>query len=444
MATPVLSNLISEQINAKESPDRQSDTLLVPPASVDKPKRLTSLDAYRGFIMLLMASAGFALPQVAKHFEGDWLWDTLVFEFEHVDWTSRSLLKSFSLWDLIQPAFIFMVGVAMPYSFASRQAKGHGPWRNLGHVVWRSFLLVLLAVFLSSNHEPRTSWVFTNVLAQIGLGYGLVYIFLGRGLPVQLVTAGAILIGYWLLFMAYPVPAPDFDYRSVGVTKSAERFDDSYAHWNKNTNVAARIDQDFLNLFPRDNPFVYNDGGYQTLNFVPSMATMLFGLMAGELLRSNRSSQTKLRWLLAGGAIGLLLGFALHLTVCPSIKRIWTPSWAIFSAGWTFYMLAGFYWIIDIKGYKRWAFPLVVVGMNSIAMYCMSQLMKPWIRQTILTHLNEPLRAMFRKEIFFETPFFGLDVFGGVFGVVWLYTATLLVLWLICLWLYWRKIFIRI
>jgi predicted acyltransferase len=425
MATPVLSHHVSEQINAKESPDRQLHTLPAKPASVDKPQRLTSLDAYRGFIMLLMASAGFALPQVAKHFEGDWLWDILGFEFDHVDWTSRSLLKSFSLWDLIQPAFIFMVGVAMPYSFASRQAKGHGPWRNLGHVVWRSFLLVLLAVFLSSIHEPSTSWVFTNVLAQIGLGYGFVYVFLGRGVRVQLITVGVILVSYWLLFAAYPVPGPDFDYRSVGVTKSAQRFEGFFGHWNKNTNVAARFDQDFLNLFPREKPFVYNDGGYQTLNFVPSMATMLLGLMAGELLRSNRSSQAKLRWLLAGGAIGLMLGFALHLTVCPSIKRIWTPSWAIFSAGWTFYMLAAFYWIIDIKGYNRWAFPLVVVGMNSIAMYCMSQLMKPWIRDTLATHL-------------------GKEAFSGIYGPIWLYTATLAVLWLICLWLYRRKIFIRI
>src|SRR5262249_37804950 len=142
--------------------------------------------------------------------------------------------------------------------------------------------------------------------------------------------------------------------------------------------------------------------------------------------------------------IGVVLGAALHWTVCPSIKRIWTPSWAVFSTGWTFYLLAAFYAIIDLAGYKRWAFPLAVVGMNSIAMYCMSQLMKPWIRGTILPHLNEPLNAMFRKPIFFETPLYGLEVLAGVFGPIWLYTGTLIILWLICLWMYRRKIFIRI
>jgi predicted acyltransferase len=424
MAVQGLDNSLREQKSADGAP-MQLSAAMSARAAADKPERLVSLDAYRGFIMLFMASAGFALPQVAKQFKGDPVWDLLGFEFEHVDWTTRSLLQSFSLWDLIQPSFIFMVGVAMPYSFASRHAKGHGSRRNLGHVLWRSFFLVALAVFLSSNHEPRTSWVFTNVLAQIGLGYAFVYFFIGRGLGVQLAAVGAILVGYWLFFAVHPVPGPDFDYDSVGVTKSSERFDGFFAHWNKNTNAAARFDQDFLNLFPRDKPFVYNDGGYQTLNFVPSMATMLFGLMAGELLRSNLSSKTKLRWLLGGGLIGVVLGAVLHWTVCPSVKRIWTPSWAVFSTGWTFYMLAAFYAIIDIAGYKRWAFPLVVVGMNSIAMYCMSQLMKPWIRETLVTH-------------------FGKGPFQGVYGPIWLYSATLGVLWLICLWLYRRKIFLRI
>jgi predicted acyltransferase len=178
-------------------------------------------------------------------------------------------------------------------------------------------------------------------------------------------------------------------------------------------------------MFPTEKPFVYNKGGYQTLNFIPSMATMLFGLMAGELLRSSRQARSKLRLLLMGGAICLTLGFVLGLTVCPSVKRIWTPTWAIFSTGWTFYMLAAFYWIIDIGGYKRWAFPLVVVGMNSIAMYCMSQLMKPWVRRTLDTWVSK-------------------ESFAGTYGIIWQSVVVLLVLWLFCLWMYRRKIFIRI
>jgi predicted acyltransferase len=113
------------------------------------------------------------------------------------------------------------------------------------------------------------------------------------------------------------------------------------------------------------------------------------------------------------------------LFMCPIVKRIWTPSWAVFSAGWTFAMLAGFYWVIDVRGYRRWTFPLVVVGMNSIAMYCMSMLLKPWVGHSLRTHL-------------------GRSWFEGPRGTVALYAATLLVLWLACLWLYRRKIFLRI
>jgi heparan-alpha-glucosaminide N-acetyltransferase len=112
-------------------------------------------------------------------------------------------------------------------------------------------------------------------------------------------------------------------------------------------------------------------------------------------------------------------------TLCPIVKRIWTPTWAIFSTGWTFLMLAFFYVAIDILGFRWWAFPLVVVGMNSIAIYCMSQLMKPWIRQSLELH-------------------FGQHIFDGIYGPIISATAVLFVLWLICYWLYRQKIFIRI
>jgi len=425
MASPALETPALKHGFREDKPAPHSAAAHATPAIPEKPGRLTSLDAYRGFIMLVMASAGFGFPEVAKQFKGNPVWQFLGKQFDHIAWTGCTF------WDLIQPSFMFMVGVAMPFSFASRASKGHSRWRNLGHVLWRSLVLIGLAVFLSSNHEAQTHFVFTNVLAQIGLGYAFVYLFLGRGVKVQLGAICVILVGYWLLFALYPVPGPRFDYAAVNASK--EHFDDFFAHWNKNANLASDFDQWFLNLFPRTEQFVFQKEGYQTLNFIPSMATMLFGLMAGELLRSERPARTKLRWLLAGGASCLVLGFLLNLTVCPSVKRIWTPSWAVFSTGWTFYMLAGFYWIIDFEGYKRWAFPLVVVGTNSIAMYCMSQLMKPWIRQTLQTHYATLEDA------------FGMPaIFEGPCGIIWLYSATLVVLWLICLWLYRRKIFIRI
>jgi len=200
-----------------------------------------------------------------------------------------------------------------------------------------------------------------------------------------------------------------------------------YAHWNKNANFAAEFDQWFLNLFPQQpgKSFQLDEGGYQTLNFIPSMATMIFGLMAGGLLRSARKPGRKFLILFGAGALCLMIGLVLNYTLCPSVKRIWTTSWAIYSSGWTFWMLAGFYLVIDVLGFRLWAFPLVVVGMNSIAMYLMSQLLNPWIRQTLTKHI-------------------GQDLFSGPSGPIVQSVAVLAVLWLICLWMYRRGVFLRI
>jgi predicted acyltransferase len=369
-----------------------------------------------------MASAGLGLAKVAKSFPDSAVWGFLGYQTDHVPWLGCGF------WDLIQPSFMFMVGVAMPYSFASRQAKGHSPLRNGAHVVYRSLVLVLLSIFLVSNHSRQTNFLFTNVLAQIGLGYGVVYLLLGRGWRVQLAVIGGILVGYWLLFALWPLPGPDFDYAAVGVS-AKDRADvllpGFFAHWDKNANFAAWFDRWFLNLFPRAQPFLFEEGGYATLNFVPSIATMAFGLMAGEWLRGRRSPWRTLAGLAVAGLVFLAVGWLLDAYVCPSVKRIWTPSWAVFSTGWTLLMLAGFYWVIDIQGWRAWAFPLVVVGMNSIVMYCMAQLMKGWVRDSFKTHL-------------------GQNLFDGTYGPIVDSVMVLAVLWLVCLWLYRRKVFVRI
>ena len=285
----------------------QRETPVAVPGPREKPARLVSLDAYRGAIMLFMASGGLALPEVAKHFPDDPVWRFLAFNTDHVPWIGCSL------WDLIQPSFMFMVGVAMPYSIASRRAKGDSEIKITFHVLYRAIFLVLLAIFLSSNWSKRTNFVFTNVLAQIGLGYAFLYLLLGRGVRVQLAALGGILIGYWLLFFLWPLPAVGFDYHSVGWKDDWQGLPGQLAHWDKNTNAAAAFDSWFLNLFPPaepGKPFRFNEGGYQTLNFVPSLATMLLGLLAGEMLRTPKSKWQKLGWLvlarsdLSGAGLG--------------------------------------------------------------------------------------------------------------------------------------------
>ena len=118
--------------------------------------------------------------------------------------------------------------------------------------------------------------------------------------------AALILVGYWAAFALYPLPPPGFDTTTVGVRADWPHHVTGFAaHWDKNTNLAARVDQWFLNLFPRERPFVYNGGGYLTLNFVPSLATMIFGLLAGGVLRSARAGPEKLRVLITWGVGGI-------------------------------------------------------------------------------------------------------------------------------------------
>ena len=127
-------------------------------------------------------------------------------------------------------------------------------------------------------------------------------------------------------------------------------------------------------------------------------------------------------------------------SLCPSVKRIWTPTWAVFSTGWTFWMLAAFYWLIDIRGWRAWSWPLVVVGMNSITMYCLSQLIKPWAGRTLKTHLATlDTAAGWENGLGF---FLFSDQF--VYAPIFERLAVLFLLWLACAWLYRHKIFVRI
>lgn len=412
------------------------------------PERLVSLDAYRGFVMLAMASSGFRLAQACTKPEvlqlcdntgakaaWHWLCGMLAYHAEHVPWAGCGF------WDLIQPSFMFMVGVALPYSIASRENSGQSWLMQFMHVLQRSLILVLLGVFLESNGRVHTNFVFVNVLAQIGLGYPIVWLLLKRGTVVQLLVSALILGGYWFAFYRHPLPPPGFDPATVGLPPDWPAYQGLAAHWNKGTNWAAAMDLKVLNFFPCydkagvPQPYEFNRGGYQTLNFVPSIVTMIFGLMTGRLLRGTTTPNQKTWRMIWTGAVCLLVGVALDprlainvpldWTLCPMVKRIWTPSWTIFSTGCTLWMLAAFYWVIDVRGWKAWAFPLVVVGMNSIAIYVAAQLLKPWISGTLKTH-------------------FGPHLFDFPGGPVVESAAVLLMLWLMCYWMYRRKIFVRI
>ena len=330
---------------------------------------------------------------------------------------------------MIQPSFSFLVGVALPYSIASRMAKGGTFGRMFAHALWRSFLLIALGIFLRSTHSPQTNFTFEDTLTQIGLGYPFLFL-LGYARPKWVWTAlGVMLFGYWLAWALYPVPGAGFDY--AGGRRAADwphHYSGFTAHWNKNSNAGSAFDQWFLNLFPRTEPFVANRGGYLTLSFIPTLGTMILGLVAGRWLREVAPATPMRKLLIAGGALtlgGLLLHFA---GICPIVKRIWTPSWTLFSGGLCFLFLAAFSRVIEVRNWRRWAFPLVVIGANSIAAYVIAHLWEQFIVDSFRIHLGADAFQIF-----------GTGVEPFIRGC-----AVLLVFWLILFWMYRRKIFLRI
>jgi heparan-alpha-glucosaminide N-acetyltransferase len=381
------------------------------------------VDVYRGFVMTLMMAEVLHLSQVSQAFPGNWFWSVLAYHQSHVPWAGCSLH------DTIQPGFSFLVGVALPYSIASRLAKGGTSGRMFGHAVYRAFILIALGIFLRSTHSPFTNFTFEDTLTQIGLGYPFLFLLGFRSPRWQWWALGGILTLYGLAWAVYPVPGPGFDYQAVGVPSDwPHHYSGLMAHWNKNSNLGVAFDQWFMNLFPRVKPFVANGGGYLTLSFIPTLGTMILGLAAGRWLRAA-APRVPVAKLLAAGAIGVAAGVSLHFAgICPVVKRIWTPSWTLFSGGLCFLFLAVFSWVIDVKGYRKWTFPLVVVGMNSIAAYLMAHLFGAFIADSFRIHLGPQ---------FFQVLGVGLEPF--LRGA-----AVLLAYWLILLWMYRRKLFLKV
>lgn len=388
------------------------------------PGRRLSLDTYRGFVMLLMLAEVLKWEAVAKAVPGSAFLALMAHHQSHVSW------EGCSLHDLIQPSFSFLVGMALPFSLASRRAKGQTTGQMVRHAFGRSLILIALGIFLRSLSHEQTYFTFEDTLTQIGLGYGLLFVLGLRSTNAQLGALATILLGYWLAFALAPLPPPGFDTTTVGVKPDWPHHLSGFAgHWEKNANVAMRFDQWFLNLFPREEPFAYNKGGYATLSFLPTLGTMLLGLLAGGFLQRERPVKETLKTLILVGLALLLAGSVLGWTgVCPVVKRIWTPSWVLFSGGWCLLFLAGFVALVDGAKKERLVFPLLVIGQNSIAAYCLSWLVAEGVEKALYRHLG-------------HAPFL---IFGAAYEPLLHGGATLGILWLLLFWMHRRQIFLRI
>jgi len=347
--------------------------------------RYLSLDAYRGLIMILLVSVGLGFGALKGHP----VWGVIANQVDHVPW------EGMVFWDLIQPAFMFMVGVAMPFSMARRIEQGAGFGGNLVHVIGRSLKLLALSQLFTIIPTGKLHFGLMNVLSQIAFTYLFCYLIMQLRFRWQVVTAALILAGYWCLFALFPGPEGAF---------------------SKTGNIGQVIDRAVLGRV--------SSGFYVSINFISSTVTTLFGVWTGYLMRSDRPLMRKIQILAVAAFAGMAGGLALS-PFCPIVKRIWTVSFTLYSAGWVVLVLIAFVWLIELKGYRKFAFPPLVVGSNSIFVYVIFQLMRGSIDRTV-------------------GAFTGRFDYIGTLAPVAQACATLLVIWYFCYWLYQRKIFFKL
>lgn len=308
--------------------------------------RVMSIDALRGFDMFWIIGGGTvfeSLADVWKHPATQAIQEQL----SHVEW------EGFHFEDLIYPLFLFIMGIVLPFSISRRLAQSHNRSKIYLHILKRTVVLILLGLILNGLlrfNWPQMRW--PGVLQRIGLCYFFAAILVVHTKwRTQAIVAAAILLLYWAVMML--IPAPGFG-RGVLTAEGC---------------LSSYIDQQ---LIPGELYYGYgdNEGLISTL---PAVCTVLLGVLAGHWLRSDRSGGYKVTGLTVAGLVCLIAGYVWGLFF-PIIKIIWTSSYVLYSGGWSLLLLALFYWVIDVKAYKRWAFFFVIIGMNPITIYFLSDL----------------------------------------------------------------------
>lgn len=362
-------------------------TTTAPPREQRAGGRLLSLDAFRGLTMLLLISHGFGINEALKG-KPELAW--LSSQFDHVAWVGCVL------WDLIQPAFTFIVGVAMPFAFARRMEMGATREELMKHVAWRAFVLLVLSNVLSNwGAAGGLRFQFINVLCQIAFSYVLCALIWQLQFRWQVVAAGAMMVFHHLLFVLFPGPEGPF---------------------SKTGNIGQVIDQAVLG-------YTYS-GFYTTINFLGNAVTVLFGVWAGMLMQSERTHRERMRIMAVCAAGAFALGLALAPFI-PMVKRLWLGSFTFYSTGWVLIGLMACYWAVEVQDWRKWAWPAMVVGMNCIFIYSFSQVLRGW--------LSRGLAA-----------FTGNFAWMGSYGAIPHNLLAMCVMWYLCYWLYQKRIFFKI
>jgi predicted acyltransferase len=371
----------------------------VSPPKAEPLPRLMSIDALRGFDMFWIIGG----DRVARAL-GRWL-DTpesrrFAEQFEHVKW------EGFRFYDLIFPLFLFLVGVVLPFSLKKYQAGDEPKRAALLRIVRRVVLLFLLGFIYNNGLQFRfESQRYTGVLQRIAICYGIVaLIFLLTKARTQAILFVAILIGYWAVLTYVPSP----ESRAGDLTME--------------TSLAGYLDRHYLP--GKINAGYYGFGDNEgLLSTIPAVATALLGALAGHWLISDRGRWIKAAGLLLGGLACLGLG-NLWGRDFPVIKILWTSTYVLIAGGWSLLLLALFYTIIDVIGWRAWSFFFVVVGVNAITIYVASRIIP-------FSQISQFLLG-------------GAARLSGSFEPVLLAIGTLAIEWLLLLYLYRNKLFLRV
>ena len=361
--------------------------------------RLESVDALRGFDMFWIIGGEFLFHGMAKA-SGSPFWNALSDQFTHPDW------NGFHVYDLIFPLFLFLAGVSTPYSAGRDLENGKHRTQVLLRIFRRGIILVLLGFYCNNGLQikPLADLRFCSVLGRIGIAYMFAcVIFLYARARVQYVWLGAILIGYWLLlrFTAAPgFPAGDLTMQG------------NFASWLDRTILPGKL---YLTIHDPE-------GLVSTL---PAISTCLLGIIAGTLLKNPAIRMERKAMLLAGAGTASLCLAQLWNLVFPINKNLWTSSFVLQTGGLSLLLLALFYYIIDVKGYRKWAFFFKVIGINSIMIYISSRFIQ-W------DHAN---------NAFFK---WAGQLAGPPYNVVVMSVGFIIVKWAFLYFMYRKKVFLRV
>jgi predicted acyltransferase len=359
------------------------------------PERLLSLDFFRGATMFLLIAE---FTHLFSHLYDPSLEGTFIYriaeQFHHHPW------NGLRFWDLIQPYFMFIVGVAIPFSVANRKKRGQTQSQLLRHAVRRSFLLLFFGWALYCIGPGKIELRFQNVLAQLAVTYIIAFLLMNKPVKWQLIVSFLLLAVTEVIYRTFPVEG--FNHPFVA-----------------NENFGTWLDLQYGGADLR--------GHWVSFNAIPTAAHTIWGVLAGKLLMSKRSANQKLKILAIAGVIGVVAGYALN-PVTPIIKRISTSSFVIVSGGWALLTLAFSYWLIDMRKRQKWSLFFRVVGLNPLFIYLFAHVGGADFLETIIHPFSYAL--------------FGW--MGTLTASILTSAIVLFMLWYICYWMDKKKIYIRI